>query len=332
MSELRTIIRQPLTELIPLAVPFLIRIDPSNLCNFKCEFCPTGDSELLKSVGRPKGIMDFELFCRIIDEISSFPTKLKKLYFYKDGEPLINKKLPEMIAYATSKQVAEEYWITTNGSLLNPEINNKLINAGLNLIRISIEAVTSEGYEKIAKVKIDYEKLKENIAHLYSHRKDCRIHIKIVDYGLSEDEKRKFYQDFESISTSIHIDSLMGWSMSEAKDFKLGTNSIESPDGQQLIRKEVCPFPFYTLTINFDGTVSVCCVDWSHSTVVGDLRENSLVSIWRGAKLQEFRKMHLEKRRFENRACGNCDYLNTLQDNLDNDAESILKKILSSSN
>ena len=37
-------------------------IDPTNVCNFKCTFCPTGDDELLKSVNRPKGFMTLETF------------------------------------------------------------------------------------------------------------------------------------------------------------------------------------------------------------------------------------------------------------------------------
>jgi radical SAM protein with 4Fe4S-binding SPASM domain len=327
--SLRVANRNNLADVIPLATPYLIRIDPSNLCNFRCSFCPTGDPDLLKSVGRPRGMMDYELFTKIIDDISCFDTKLKKLSFYKDGEPLLNKRLPDMIHYARSKNggVAEQYWLTTNGSLLNPKLNLELIDAGLDLIRISIEAVSSEGYHSIAKVRLDYDNLRSNIADLFAHRQNCKIHIKIIDANLSVDEKEKFYNDFTDIATSIHIDSLMGWSMSDIKDFTLGNNPVLSPDGAKLITKEVCPFPLYTLTINFDGTVSVCCVDWSHSTIVGDVKYQSIQEIWQGKALFEFRKMHLEYRRYENRACANCQNLITLQDNIDDIAPAILSKL-----
>ena len=42
---------------------------PANT-NFKCVFCPTGDSELLKSVNRPKGMMDLDLFKKVVDDRS----------------------------------------------------------------------------------------------------------------------------------------------------------------------------------------------------------------------------------------------------------------------
>ena len=62
-------------------------------CNFRCTFCPTGDYELLKSVSRPLGVMPYELFCKIIDDLKEFPEKLKSLRLYKDGEPFLNKNL-----------------------------------------------------------------------------------------------------------------------------------------------------------------------------------------------------------------------------------------------
>ena len=61
-----------LSEALPLDTPLKLMIDPANACNFKCHFCPTGHDQLLKEVNRPKGVMDFGLFCKIIDDASRF--------------------------------------------------------------------------------------------------------------------------------------------------------------------------------------------------------------------------------------------------------------------
>jgi len=144
---------------------------------------------------------------------------------------------------------------------------------------------------------------------------NLHVHVKVVDVGLSEEDKDKFYRDFKDISDSMHIDSLMGWSRSGAKDFTLGMSK------KTLIHKEwiVCPEPFYSLAVNFNGQVSICCVDWSMGTLVGDLRTESLKDIWFGESLKRFRSIHLEGRRNELTACANCSYLNQLDDlsNLD---------------
>ena len=319
--------RESLAELLPLKTTFTLRIEPNNLCNFACKICPTGDKKLLSQFNRPQGTMKYELYKKIIDDLKVFDSKLKKLYFYKDGESLLNPRLVDMIQYAKEKDVAEELWLFTNGMLLNQKINRRLINAGLNLLQISVYGVSDESYYKNCNRKVDYKKLVENITDLYKNRSSCKIHIKLLGPNFSSDEKRKFIKDFEKISNSIFIENLHGWSMSGVKDFTLNTNPITTPEDLPFIPKEVCPYPFFALSINFNGTASICCIDWSHSTIVGDLQKQSLYEIWTGKELFEFRVMHLKKERYHNRACKNCYHLSSILDNIDNDANKILKKL-----
>ena len=164
-----------LGDVIPLATPFTILIDPTNACNFRCTFCPTGDKQLLKKVGRPIGLMSFDLFQKIIDDLDGFEHKLKKLQLYKDGEPLLNKKLPNMIAYAKSRGVAELIETTTNGSLITPEIANKIIDSGLDRIRISVEHVSNSGYREITKTEQTYDEILDNIRLLYEVKKQKNL-------------------------------------------------------------------------------------------------------------------------------------------------------------
>ena len=92
---------QIIKDILPLKVPMLIWIDPTNMCNFKCVFCPTGDDELLKSVSRPKGMMNMKTYNKIIDDlklmVDKYSQKPLQISLYKDGEPLLNKNLVEMV-------------------------------------------------------------------------------------------------------------------------------------------------------------------------------------------------------------------------------------------
>lgn len=72
--------RPKLEEHIPLAVPFIINVDPADVCNLQCVFCPTGDRELMrKTPGRYHGVMEFDLFKKIVDDIGAFGKPLKVL-------------------------------------------------------------------------------------------------------------------------------------------------------------------------------------------------------------------------------------------------------------
>ncbi len=325
-KDLRIQERQPIQEIIPLSTPFVVYIDPTNLCNFRCQFCPTGDKELLKQVGRPAKSMSFDLFRKIVDDLKAFDEKLKLASIYKDGEPLVNKHFPEMIRYLKDADVAERVWTKTNGSLLSPALNQRLVDSGLDMICISVESVSREGYKRIADVDIDYDRFRENVMDLYSRRGKTEIYIKIADSGLTPEEVSKFYADFQGISTFIAVEKLMGWSYSEVKDFTLGTHPT-TYDGLPLIPKKACVYPFYVMAVNSNGSVSVCGNDWSQSTAVGDVTRESLKDIWNGEKLFQFQKMMLENRRKENRACANCYYLQIVPDNIDDYMDQMLKRL-----
>lgn len=325
-KELRCQKRQSLQNVIPLSSPYVIYIDPSNVCNFNCKFCPTSDDALLRKVGRSKSIMSLDLYKKIIRDIGQFDVKLKLLSLYKDGEPLINPSFPEMVSIAKNAGIAERIWTKTNGSLLSPDLNRKLVDAGLDHICISIEAVSEGGYRDVADVDINYLALLSNIEDLYMHRGNCEIYIKIVDVNLTDLQKAKFYSDFQMISTHIGIEKLMGWSNSGVKDFTLGTKP-ETYDGLPFTEKEICAYPFYVMAVNSDGKVSVCGNDWSQQTIVGDVTSQSLQDIWNGEELYQFRMMMLNKSRTQNKACGECFYLKIVPDNIDDSSELIISKL-----
>ena len=83
----------------------------------------------------------------------------------------------------------------------------------------------------------------------------------------------------------------MGWTQSEVFDWR---NGIKREENKEL---KVCPDPFSRLSVNFDGTVSVCCVDWSHGTLVGDLNNETFSDVWNGKRLKNFRMLHLTGQR-----------------------------------
>lgn len=325
-KDLRCQERQALQELIPLPTPFVVYIDPTNKCNFRCEFCPTSDKALLRKVGRPAATMSMELFRKAVDDIKAFPQKLKLASIYKDGEPLMNKHFPEMVSYLKKADVTERIWTKTNGAALCPELNQRLIDAGLDLICISVEAVSAEGYLRVAKARIDYEMFRKNVADLYNRRGNCQIYIKIADSGFSQEEIDKFYADFQPFSTQIAVEKLMGWSYSDIKDFTLGTKP-DTYDGLPLIAKKACAYPFYVLAINADGSVSLCGNDWAHGTVVGNITEQSLIEIWNGEALYQFRKAMLQGRRKDIPVCADCYYLQIVPDNIDPHCDTILQQL-----
>ena len=319
--------RTKLETVIPLATPFVIFVDPADICNFKCTFCPTGDKDLMKSVGRPLKVMKFDLYTKIIDDIAEFDQKIKVLRLYKDGEPLLNKKLPQMIKYAKDKGVADKIDTTTNASALTNERSLALIEAGLDRINISIYGVNEKQYKEFSKVNIDFKKIVENVKFFYENRKQCEVLVKINGDTLTKDEKQFFLDTFGDYCDKIFIEHIMGcWPEFEIKGVDI--NDEFGIYGQEIKEVSVCPYVFYAFSINSDGSVSTCFLDWARKLIIGNANTQSVKSIWFGEGMKEYRKMFLEGGRKEHPVCKDCGQLtHGMPDNIDKHSEKLLKKL-----
>jgi len=330
-ADLREKKRVKLEEVAPLDTPMLMYLEPTNACNIKCSFCPTSDHQLLKEVGRKMGVMKWDLFEKIVNDLRHFPKKLKMINFFKDGEPLVNKHYPEMIRYLKDANVTEKIWSKSNGLLLSPDINERLCESGLDMLGISVIAPTPEGYDAIAKVRADYEKLKEDVADLYHRKRRPQISVKMTNVNFSREEIDKFYADFEPICDFITVDNPHGWSRIDLRDWTLGVKS-DTYDGIPNKDKLVCPWTLYQLTVNWNGWCQPCNEDWSWVNIVGDASEDSLVNIWNGDRVKNFQIMQLEGRRHESKACATCSQMQSQIDDVDEFRLPIRDEILKSMN
>lgn len=319
--------RTKLETVIPLKTPFIINVDPSDKCNFRCKFCPTGDLELMKNTpGRNFGVMNFEIFKKIVDDICEFDEPIKVLRLYKDGEPLLNPHFVDMIKYAKQSGCCDRVDTTTNASLLTPELSLAIINAGLDRINISIEGVNNEQYKDFSDYKIDFDKLVENIEFFYENRKQCEMIVKINGDILTEEQKQEFYNIFGNITDGIFIESIMDcWPTYELK--KVDVNDERGIYGQEIKEVLTCPYVFYSFPINSDGTASLCFLDWSRKLIIGDVRKQSIKEIWNGEAMKEYQKMFLRGERKLHPICQDCGQLKQGQpDNIDVFADELLKK------
>ena len=201
--------RVNLQDVIPLKAPLTLFIDPCNACNFNCKFCAMQTSD--RNLKFKKQLMDFELFKSIIDDLKSNNIKLKMLRLAANGEPLLHPQFSEFVRYAKQAEVSDYIETITNGSKLNPALNEKLVNSGIDRIRISVEAIDEEGYQEISGISINFDEFRENILDLYKRSEGkCEVYIKTVDAAVETEEKEKlFYKLFQDRCDKIFIDSIV---------------------------------------------------------------------------------------------------------------------------
>lgn len=321
--------RENLGEVLPVATPYTVFIDPCNVCNFRCNFCAPQNRK--NDVNFYRGLMPIELYKKIIDDIAEMPQRLKILRLYTMGEPLLHPHFAEMVSYAKEKGVSEYIETVTNGSMLNKELNRKLAHSGIDRIRISIEALSAEEYKKITGVDIDFEDFVGNIEDLYNvSRGKCEIYIKTVDVSVKTKERKdKFNQIFENMCDKLFVENIAPiWpDFDELSDqYEFSGDGLMSTKVDKTI--QCCPFVFYGCVINPDGEVTACCADWQRGYSYGNIKEKSFNEIWHGERMKTFWRAMLQGKKNVFSSCAKCEYIYyAANENIDEFTEKILERM-----
>lgn len=122
-------------------LPTQVYIEVTNQCNSGCSSCPRTYEHFLPY--EPKRHLSFDEFCRIVDQ---FPY-IERAVLHGIGEPLLNKDLPRFVTYL--KQRGSRVLFNTNAVLLDQHRGDALAVAGLDELRVSLDAVTPELYASL---------------------------------------------------------------------------------------------------------------------------------------------------------------------------------------
>jgi len=317
--------RTPLQDVIPLSTPFVLFIDPCDTCNFQCRFCPTGNrTKMRETKGRNYGAMLMSTYEQIMSDLYEFHDNVKVVRLYKDGEPLLNKHFPEMVRMAKDTGKVDQVDTTTNAARLTRELSDSIIRSGIDRINISIEGMCDEDYRFFSRAEVDFTLLVDNIRYLHDISGDCYIFVKINEDTITEDKKKKFFDVFGPISDGIGTEHVMEcWPQFDADVY---ANQEVGIYGQPLTNVSVCPYIFYSFSVNSNGTVSACFLDWSRELIVGNIGETSLVDIWNSKEMNALRISFLKGNRNKHPFCRKCAQLtHGMPDNIDAYVDNIIK-------
>lgn len=254
----------------------VVRIEQTNACNADCGFCPHGVME------RKIGIMGYELFCKIVDDCGH--AGITKINLTSFGESFIDKRFIDKIRYAKDKGIPYVY-LTSNGSLLDEKRCRGIIESGLDEIRISLDTLTKEAFEKV-RVGLKHETVISNIERLIELKKETgskkpKITVNFVETPHNHIEVKPFIEMWKDKVDLIHIQGLHNW----ADRPDLGRSNGYVP----------CRRLWFTLNIQWDGTVALCCADYEGKVILGDMRSSSILDIWNNERFQWAREQNLKR-------------------------------------
>ncbi|MBI2190614.1 MAG: SPASM domain-containing protein [Planctomycetes bacterium] len=299
--------------------PLHLWIDPTDVCNLDCIMCPTQRPGV-----RPKGFMDFDLFCKIIDEAQAgFPI----VNLYMSGESLIHKQIFQMMDYAAGHHAAT--CLYTNATLLDEEKAGRLLDSRLDWLGFSFDGYEKTTYETIRR-KARYEKTLAHIEGFLRMKRERRLrrphtYLSLIEIpGLSRETSPETKRAFRKRLLDLGLDQ---FDVAEPHNWAGQVNEfvqvqVHPPQaGDAANRKDVlrgrtytlCPAPWTVLAVLWDGVVVPCCLDTAARYPLGNARESSITEIFNNERMQNLRRALAAGDAGQIELCRNCSVLQDRQ-------------------
>ena len=131
-----------------------VEINPVDICNRVCSFCPRSDTELYPNT---KGTISLELISKIAKDLKAINYS-NRVSFVGFGEPLLYKSLVDAVGIISSElPLCRWIEVNTNADFLTKDLAEQLSDAGCTNITVSMydSDITNQLTEKLHGVNIE---------------------------------------------------------------------------------------------------------------------------------------------------------------------------------
>lgn len=281
--------------------PEAFSIETVNICNAKCWFCPQPEHT------RTKGYMHFDVYKKIINEISLNRKYVKSIALFMDGEPSLHKQLIDFLIYAKEKKIKNIY-LSSNMEFFNEKLINKIfdhkLEGTLKYVIASLDGV-SETTHQNNRIGVDTKKAYNNTLLLLKKRKENFsiypwVFPRMLVNETNKHEEKEFYSFWKNKSDKVLTTFMHNWGG------QIDDKLIHSNDNPF---SSICYFPFSQCFIQLDGSIRICCLDVNGTEIFGDIKDNSIKEIWNNPNFEKLRKNLVENNKEKlPELCKECTY------------------------
>jgi len=215
------------------------------------------------------------------------------------GEVLVNKEFADIIRASKEEFHIPYVYFSTNGALLDEKKALEILEAGVDSIKFSINAVDAKSYESVHLVD-DFDLVIKNFKNLLKLKRERFKSLKVTISSVIDLDRDSLVDRFkELIGKDFElVNDVALYAITYTPKF----NEIAS--SQKVTKK--CSIPFNELYINSDGSLGLCCKDYFDAVNFGSLLENDFMDVYNGENFKEIREMHQKSEFPDNHLCKNC--------------------------
>jgi len=314
----------------PIGTLTNLYIDVTNRCNLNCRYCFNYNNIKKCKIDLPISIIKKILSDDEAPKISN--------WILSGGEPLLYPDLDE--ALDLFKQMNIRPKIATNGTLLTPEVADKLVSLGVASVQFSLDTLDKNKFVELSNstpaylnkiitnllyavklplrkvvasilTKINLQDTYELMPFLYNLGVDSYT-VYIFTPGTDLISMRDYMVDFNDIPLIIdklieHYYQVCNTRIIDTNIFPiLKTPIYEKWNSKIDLRMHGCSAGNMTLSVKTNGKVSPCLCQSSNEFICGDITDSNLSSIWNSQKLKNY--LNIYNRIPE---CGTCEHLSS---------------------
>jgi hypothetical protein len=258
-----------------------LQIETLNICNARCVFC------IYPGMHRPKGTMGMELFRKIIDDAATVPV-IDHITLNGLGEPLLDKRLADRVAYIRKDMSGIEVDFYTNGHGLSKELCDRLKAVNISRIFISLNAVREKTREEIMGLD-DYDHVVSMARYLQSIGVPIMVLTTINKDLMEQSDINRFRAEWGNVAMP-HMEG--NWA-----------GDLYNP---RIVQHDCCERAIGSFMVLWDGRVALCCQDGEGEVIFGDLNKQTIREVYNSPEYVRYREFHHDGKRAQLKLCNVC--------------------------
>ncbi|MGD9548567.1 MAG: radical SAM/SPASM domain-containing protein [Candidatus Krumholzibacteriia bacterium] len=269
--------------------PRFIQLETVTKCNAKCPFCP--QNEIVRDPAR----MPEATWRKIVDDTRGWGVTYRP---FLTNEPFVDNRMPEIVRYIKQNDPTARVEFNTNGELVSEKLGAALLEAGVDIMRFSIDGFSAATYEP-SRVGISYAKVLERTVRFLEmwdqggHRDRVFTEVRMIEVPENAHEVQAYREFWGPRCSDVVITSLYQWPWTGQKP----EDVVLKP-----CLKVLDEMFFYT-----NGKATLCCWDVHEKAVIGDVNEQSVQEIWEGYAARCLRAILDDGRRDLIHLCSRCN-------------------------
>lgn len=268
------------------SLPYLLKIEPSNICDLRCPHCYDGRPQPGPGE-RSYGRMSREAFADIVDQVGH---ALVKINLYGFGEPFLFPETLEMISYAAARNIG--VGVSSNMHFTDPSLPERIVRSGLEILIVSCHGVTPETHGRFMRGG-NLERALVNIRAVVEAKRRLGSVWPVIDWqfcvtGFNEHET----DQARAMALDLGVDRIRFIRPYLPENPGEGWESSRFPAVGSVDEGTGCSWLYRAAYVNWDGGVLPCCRDVRDTANdFGNLNREPLREIWNNGRFRAARRM-----------------------------------------